>query len=153
MIPLTLVLFATLYKSYGNNIEHDCCNKPSIVGTWLEASSSTEVFTNNVSDGTITETVDAGNFIRITFNADGTFSDLQSYSYTENGDVVVKTSTDVGTYSINGNMLFIVYDGETDTGTVEFTLRGAQLVIEYVEEFTENGNQMRLVTKATYNRQ
>ena len=153
MIPLTVVLFATSYKSYGNNIEHDCCNEPSIVGAWLEASSSTEVFTNNVSEGTITETVDAGNFIRITFHADGTFSDLQSYSYTEDGDLVVQTSTDIGTYSISGNLLFVVYDGETDTGPVEFTLSRTQLVIEYVEEFTENGDQKRLVTTTTYNRQ
>lgn len=153
MIPLTVVLFATSNKSDGKNTENDCCNKPSIVGTWLEASSSTEVFTNNVSEGTITETVDAGNFIRITFHADGTFDDLQSYSYSDNGDLVVQTSTDIGTYSIKGNLLTVTYDGETDTGPVEFTLSETQLVIEYVEEFTENGNQKRLVTKATYNKQ
>ncbi len=150
MILLTVVMFATSSKS--NNMEHHCCNGPSIVGTWLEASSSTEVFTNNVSDGTITETVDAGNFIRITFNADGTFSELQSYSYSDNGDLVVQTSTDIGTYSISGNLLSVIYDGD-DAGTIEFTLGETKLVIKYVEEFTENCNQKRLVTTATYNRQ
>ncbi|WP_396591681.1 lipocalin family protein [Allomuricauda sp. R78024] len=151
MILLTVVMFATSSKS--NNMEHHRCKEPSIVGTWLEASSSTEVFTNNVSDDTITETVDAGNFIRITFHADGTFSDLQSYSYSDNRDLVVQTSTDIGTYSISGKILSVTYDGKTDADTIEFTLSGTQLVIEYVEEFTENGDQKRLVTTATYNRQ
>ncbi|WP_396591691.1 lipocalin family protein [Allomuricauda sp. R78024] len=115
IIPLAVVVFTTTLSTSCNSEEY----VPPIVGTWLQASSSTEEFTNNVSDGITTETIDADNFIRITFNADGTFSDFQSYSYTDNGDVIVETSTDTGTYSTFGNLLSI-YDGDTETA--EFTL-------------------------------
>ncbi|BFP39446.1 hypothetical protein FGF1_02910 [Flavobacteriaceae bacterium GF1] len=148
MIPLTVEAFATTLPTSCNSDDQG----PSIVGTWLQASGTTEEFTNNVSDGMATDTIDANNFIRITFYADGTFDDLKSYSYTENGDVIVETSTDVGTYSVSGNLLSVAYDGE-GTQTVEFTLSGTQLGIAHVEEFTENGNQKRLVILTTYHRQ
>ena len=148
MIPLTVEAFATTLPTSCNSDGEGL----SIVGTWLQASGATEEFTNNVSDGIATDTIDANNFIRITFYADGTFDDLKSYSYTENGDVIVETSTDVGTYSVSGNLLSVAYDGE-GTQTVEFTLSGTQLGIAHIEEFTENGNQKRLVILTTYHRQ
>lgn len=148
---ILLVVFATILSTSCKS--DDDGGEPSIVGTWLEASSSTEEFTNNVSDGITTETIDADNFIRITFNADGTFSDFSSYSYTVNGEVIIETSTDSGTYSVSGNVLSFTYDGDTDTETVEFTLSATQLSFDYVEEFTENGDQKRYVTTSTYNRQ
>ena len=148
MTPLEVEAFATTLPTSCNSDGEG----PSIVGTWLQASGATEEFTNHVSDGIATDIIDANNFIRITFNADGTFDDLKSYSYTENGDVIVGTSTDVGTYSVNGNLLSVAYDGE-DTQTVEFTLNGTRLTIAHIEEFTENGDQKRLVILTTYNRQ
>ncbi len=147
MIPLAVVVFATTLSTSCNS-EEDLL---PIVGTWLQVSSSTEEFTNNVSDGITTETIDADNFIRITFNADGTFSEFKSYSSTVRGEVIVETSTDTGTYSTFGNLLSVTYDGDTETA--EFTLSGTHLGIVYVEELTQNGDQKRLVTIATYNKQ
>ncbi len=143
---MAVVVFATTLSTSCNSEEY----VPPVVGTWLQASSSTEEFTNNVSDGITTETIDADNVFRITFNADGTFSNSSSYSYTDNGDVIVKKSTDSGTYSTFGNLLSVTYDGETDTETAEFTLSGTHLGIVYIEEFAENGDQKRLVTISTY---
>lgn len=143
MIPLAVVVFATTLST-------SCSEEyvSPVVGTWLQTSSSTEEFTNNVSDGITSDTFDADNVFRITFNADGTFNDFSSYSYTDNGDVIVETSTDSGTYSTFGNLLTVTYDGDTETA--EFTLSGTHLGIVHIEEFTENGDQKRLVTIATY---
>ncbi|UII76428.1 lipocalin family protein [Flagellimonas sp. HMM57] len=148
ILVAVMVFAATLSTSC--NSEEDLL---PLVGTWLQSSSSTEEFTNNVSDGITTDTFDADNVFKITFNTDGTFSDFSSYSYTDNGDVIVETSSDAGTYSVIGNLLSVTYDGETDTETAEFTLSKTRLGIVHVEEFTENGDQKRLVTIATYDRQ
>ena len=151
-ILLAVVVFATTLSTSCNS---DDDSEPFIVGTWLQASSSTEEFTNNVSDGTTTKTVDADNFIRLTFNADGTFSEFESYTYTDNEEVIVRTEDATGTYevsynSVSGNVLSMTYG--IDTETFEFTLSKTQLIIEYVEEYTQNDDQKRLVITTTYNR-
>lgn len=150
VIILTAVLLTgALFASC--NSDDDGGSEPSIVGAWLETSRSTEEFTNNVSEGTTTGTVDAENFTRLTFNADGTFSDFSSESV--NG--AVETSTDPGTYTVNGNILSITYDGDTDVETIEFTVSATQFIFDFVEEYTESGSgdQKRFVTTSTYNRQ
>ncbi|UII76441.1 hypothetical protein LV716_01255 [Flagellimonas sp. HMM57] len=152
MIPLAVMVFATTLSTSCDSDD----SEPVIEGIWLLTSSSTEEFTNNVSDGTETETVDADNFIRLTFDVDGTFSEFESYSTTDNGEVVVKTFTSTGTYeasfnSDSGNVLSMTYG--IDTETFEFTLSQTQLGIEYVEEYTQNGDQKRYVTTETYDRQ
>ena len=150
---LTAVLFvSTFFISCSNDDDkNDGGSEPSIVGTWLEASRSTEEFTNNVSEDTTNETVDAENFTRLTFNADGTFSEFSS----ESANGTVETSTDSGKYTVNGNILSITYDGDTDVEMIEFTVSAKQFIFDFVEEYTENGSgdQKRFVTTSTYNRQ
>ncbi len=152
IILLAVVVFATTLSTSCSRDE----SEPIIEGIWLQASSSTEEFTNNVSDGITTNTVDADNFIRLTFDVDGTFSEFESYTSIVDGEAVVKTSTSTGTYkasfnSDSGNVLSMTYG--VDTEKLEFTLSHTQLEIEYVEEYTQNDDQKRSVTTATYNRQ
>ena len=146
VIVLAAVLFASAI-SVSCSSDDDSATKATIVGTWLETASSTETFVNNVSTGISTNTVDADNFLRFTFNANGTFSEF--YSELLNG--IVETSTDSGTYSVTGSTLTFTYDGDTDVEEIEFTLTNNQLVTIFTEEDT--ANDTRFVGTTTFTRQ
>ncbi len=142
----TVLLTGMLFTSCSND---DDSSEPSIVGTWLQVSGVNETFRDNVSEGRTNETIDADNFIRVTLNADGTFTEFYSESY--NGEV--KTTTDKGTYVTNGNMLSLTYEGEDQTESVEFTLTETELTTVFEEGFMDGGAEIRNVITMTFARQ
>jgi len=132
VLILTVVLFTGILFTSCDDDNEDS----SIVGTWLQISGSSETIKNGVSEGVQKDVVDADNFTRITFNSDGTFSDFYSESY----DGKVETSTDRGTYTIEGDILSGTYEGETKAYKNTFSLTDSQLVIYSTRENTNNGD-------------
>jgi major membrane immunogen (membrane-anchored lipoprotein) len=122
MILTVLIAVSSLLTSCSKDDD----NAPSIVGTWLETSSSTEIIKNGVSQGVEEGTVDANNYQKLTFNADGTFSSI----YVEDGE----NDEESGTYTIDGNSISVIYEGETEADPDEsFVLSGNQFVYGYEE--------------------
>jgi hypothetical protein len=72
----------------------------------------------------------------------------------QNGQVVIDTSTQSGTYSLTGNTLFITEAGSTDIEEVPITLTANQLIIRFEEEFTDTNNDvLRFTGSQTFTRQ
>lgn len=154
IILVTVVLTSVVFTSC--NSDDDSSDAPSIVGVWLTTGSNTEEFTNNVSDGTSPNTINNDNFSRLTFNTDNTFIDYSSDSFVDssNGQTIIETSTDPGTYTISGNSLFITYDGDTDIEEVEFSLSTNILTTIFTEEYVDSNNDnKRFSTTTTFSRQ
>ena len=147
----TIILAVVLIVGVFTSCNNDDDNAPSIVGVWLETSSTTEEFINDVSNGIMDETIaDTENFTRLTFNADGTFTNFFSESF--NG--TVSTSTETGTYTVSDNILSVTYDGETEVEEAEFTLTDTESRFIFEEEYTTtNGDQRRLVITQVFTRQ
>lgn len=152
IIVTIIMLTGALTTSCGS--DDDGGNEASIVGTWLLTSDTSENFVDGVSQGVTEETVNDDSFVRITFNLDGTYTQLYSESYMNNGMVVVATDTENGTYTISGGTLTINYsddDGTEYTDILDFTLTTNQLITVYTEENTVN-NTTDIYT-ATFTRQ
>jgi hypothetical protein len=147
-----VVLTGTLFTSCNGDDDNAAAN--SLVGTWFLTAGQTELFVNGVSEGIEMETIDANNFTRITFNANSTYVVNISESFMQNGQVVIDTSTQSGTYSLTGNTLFITEAGSTDIEEVPITLTANQLIIRFEEEFTDTNNDvLRFTGSQTFTRQ
>lgn len=153
----TVIVLATLVFSslLTMSCSSDDDNQDPIVGTWLQVSELDELFLNDVPDGTFNQVVDANNFIRVTFNADGTFTELYSESFILNGQEVVETEAYSGTYTISGSTLTWIEEGYPDDPYIrEFTLNGDTLSLIFTEGYTDQNNDVRrYVTTETYSRQ
>jgi len=148
VIVLAAVLFASAI-SVSCSSDDDNPKDPSIVGTWLQTSGSSETIKNGTSEGVENDVVDADNFVRITFNSDGTFSDFSSNLY--NGQL--ETSTDPGTYTTEGNILSFTYDGDPDIEMVTYSVTATQLIISGSDEETNNGDIFVYNYSTTFTRQ
>jgi len=138
VVCLTVLAFTSCSDDDDNN------NVNPLVGVWLQVSSSTETFSNGESQGVNNDVVDENNFIRITFNADGTFTEF----YSDDFSGTVETETDGGTYTTSGNTITVEYnDGEVFEE--QFTLEGDTLT--FVS--TETGGGLDFVTTSVYARQ
>ena len=141
LLVLTAVLLTSIvFTSCNSDDDKDA----SIVGTWLQVSGSSETLRNGESISEYTDVVDADNYSKITFNADGTFSELYSESY----DGQVETSTDTGVYTISGNTISVTYDYENeeeneydDNTVLTFEVSSTQLIVSYLEEYTNNDDE------------
>ena len=152
VINLTALVLVGLVSSSCSSDDND--NQATIVGTWLEVSSTFENFKNDISTSINTITADANNFTEITFNSDETFSELNSTS-TISGEIeTIETETFTGTYSNNGSTLLTTYTNENYTNEVPFTLSGDVLTLINTNSRSDSeNNELKVVTTGIYNRQ
>lgn len=128
-VILTLLLItSTLFNSC--NSDDDNAQEESIIGTFLSISTTFEEFDDDgVSEGEDLETSDENNFFRLIFNADNTFSS----TFSEERDRETFTNNLTGTYIVNGNILSTTVEDE-DTNVSNFTLNGDTLTIVFEGE-------------------
>ena len=123
----------------------------TIVGDWILVSSNTTQFINGTQDYSEDFVVNQDNYSRLSFLADGTYIEFTSYTYTDiNGDTVVDTDTDSGTYITNGNLLSISYDNGPDVFNIEYIISGNQLDTFFFEEYVFNGDVFREEYRASF---
>ncbi|NRT16451.1 hypothetical protein HNP99_002818 [Flavobacterium sp. 28A] len=143
IILTALMVVGTLFTSCSSDD-----NDASIVGVWKRTTTVSETFKAGVSQSKTTYVSDAENYSKITFNADGTYSE---YEISSNDS----PSTDPGTYTFTSDVLTLKYDGE-DTVFEKFpyTLSNNNLVLIYTEDYeSEGGVAAKNVTTTTYTRQ
>ena len=141
IVLATVLLTTSLFTSCSSDDDATTADAPSIVGVWLSTSGSSEEFTNDVSGGVTVETYDDDNFSKITFNADNTYDVNTKSTYEDNGEIVVETYTDQGTYVITDSTLSLT-DDELDTYDLEFSLSATQLIIVETDEETTSDNDV-----------
>lgn len=100
MIVIGLVMTSTVFTSCKKDDDEEI----SLVGTWVSYSTQWEKV-----NGSVVEEWTNENTGTITFNADGTYSDV-SLSWNESSS---------GTYVLNGNKLTITCRGESSSLTIE----------------------------------
>src|SRR5690606_32347369 len=87
-----------------------------LVGKWRK---SKEIVKRYVDDELIASEDNPASetdYLEMDLKADGTFTKINSYSYQENGELVVETLTDSGIYTVSGNEIVFLYDaGGSDT--------------------------------------
>jgi len=152
VINLTALVLVGLVSSSCSSDDNG--NQATIVGTWLQVSSTSENFKNDISTSTMTNTIDADNFTKVTFNSDGTLSELDSTS-TISGEIrTIETNTYTGTYSISENTLSASYTDKNYASEVPFTLSGDVLTLINTSSYSDSeNNELKVVTTGIYNRQ
>ena len=123
----------------------------AIVGDWILVTSNVTEFINGTQDYYEDVVVDQDNYSRLSFLADGTYIEFNSYTYIDiNGNIVVGTETDSGTYNTNGNVLSISYDNDPVFFDIEYSISGNQLDTFYFEEDVFNGDVFREEYRASF---
>ena len=152
ILSFLLIASVTLFNSCNDDDDNGGSAEDSIVGAFLSTSRVTEIFRNDALEETQEEIFDENNFIRVTFNADNTFSSFTSEEF--GGEI--DTFTITGTYFVNEGVISITEDNDEDTDDdtdFDFILNGGvlTLILEDTEEF--NGDVFRAVSTLVLERQ
>lgn len=152
MIITAVIFTASLFTSCSS--DDDAPAEPSIVGEWNATTSTFESIINGESQGIEETTHDEDDIERVTFNSNNTF-ELYTYEVItlSNGEEIIEESTDPGTYSIDGNLISISFDGEVEIANALFTVTASTLVITATDEFDSNGDELTEITITTFIRQ
>jgi len=96
-------------------------NIPKIVGIYTLTEESVSGCNDPLENVTEPKTCTASDCTTLTLSGDGTFSEVEI----DNG----VTTTDSGTYVVNGTQITFTYPGDSDVA--EFTLNSGNLVLTY----------------------
>lgn len=152
IILATVLMSSLLTTSCGS--DDDGGDESSIVGTWLSTSETFEDIVDGVSQGVENSTIDENNFTRITFNADGTFTSFFSESFMQDGELIIESDTDSGTYVVNDENSAISFENDSDDDSdddsmIEFELTSNELTFI----FTDTEGNTVFVDTLTFERQ
>lgn len=144
-ILTALVVFGSLFTSCDNDDVE--LRGPTLAGTWVKISVRNEIFTNGILTSFNTEYIEKLDTTTFIFKDDKTFLESNTLDSME-------TTVDSGSYTIDGNKISAVYDGNREAQEFDFVFSGNLLSVIFTNAYTEeNGDQIKHVITAIYRRQ
>lgn len=116
-----------------------------IIGKWRESRFIEKHYEDGVLQKTVNSEPTDTDYFELEFKSDDTFIEFGSVSFNdENGEPVVETHTNVGTYETKENLLIVTIppDEKGENGTVDevkYSISGDVIKFYSFEEYTENG--------------